>query len=96
MVKKQKKDCRKKRNSGAPPVEAGGSFPKRDIPRLAECIQPHRKLGAFCSGVNDLMEISGEPERSMLRRQSRHAASNYYPANHGYETTKQALETNFM
>jgi len=37
--------------SGAPPAGAGGSFPKRDIPRLAESIQPQRELGAFCSGV---------------------------------------------
>ena len=34
-------------NSGAPPAGAGGSFPKRDIPRLAESIQPPAGAGGF-------------------------------------------------
>ena len=33
--------------SGAPPVGAGGSFPKRDIPQLAESIQPPEGAGGF-------------------------------------------------
>ena len=33
--------------SGAPPVGAGGSFPKRDIPQLAESIQPPAGAGGF-------------------------------------------------
>ena len=33
--------------SGAPPAGAGGSFPKRDIPRLAESIQPPAGAGDF-------------------------------------------------
>ncbi len=33
--------------SGAPPAGAGGSFPKRDIPRLAESIQPPAGAGGF-------------------------------------------------
>jgi putative SOS response-associated peptidase YedK len=33
--------------SGAPPAGAGGSFPKRDIPRLAESIQPSAGAGGF-------------------------------------------------
>jgi glycosyltransferase involved in cell wall biosynthesis len=32
---------------GAPPAGAGGSFPKRDIPRLAESIQPPAGAGGF-------------------------------------------------
>jgi ATP-dependent helicase HrpA len=32
---------------GAPPAGAGGSFPKRDIPRLAESIQPTAVAGGF-------------------------------------------------
>jgi len=37
----------KGRQSGAPPAGAGGSFPKRDIPRLAESIQPSAGAGGF-------------------------------------------------
>ncbi len=33
--------------SGTPPAGAGGSFPKRDIPRLAENIQPPAGAGGF-------------------------------------------------
>ena len=33
--------------SGAPPAGAGGSFPKRDIPRLAESIQSPAGAGGF-------------------------------------------------
>ena len=33
--------------SGAPSAGAGGSFPKRDIPRLAESIQPPAGAGGF-------------------------------------------------
>ena len=32
---------------GAPPAGAGGSVPKRDIPRLAESIQPPAGAGGF-------------------------------------------------
>ena len=45
-------------NSGAPPAGAGGSFPKRDIPRLPESIQSPAGAGAFCSGVNNLYTVS--------------------------------------
>jgi benzoyl-CoA reductase/2-hydroxyglutaryl-CoA dehydratase subunit BcrC/BadD/HgdB len=34
-------------SSGAPPAGAGGSSPKRDIPRLAESIQPPAGAGGF-------------------------------------------------
>ena len=34
-------------SSGASPAGAGGSFPKRDIPRLAESIQPPAGAGGF-------------------------------------------------
>ena len=34
-------------SSGAPPAGAGGSFPKHDIPRLAESIQPPAGAGGF-------------------------------------------------
>jgi recombination associated protein RdgC len=34
-------------SGGAPPAGAGGSFPKRDIPQLAESIQPPAEAGGF-------------------------------------------------
>jgi len=37
-----------------------------------------RRIAGKSATVNDLMEIAEETEKSMLRRQSRHAASNYY------------------
>jgi len=37
---------------GAPPAGAGGSFPKRDIPRLAESIQPPAGAGGFLQRGN--------------------------------------------
>ena len=40
--------------SGAPPAGAGGSFPKRDIPRLAESIQPPAGAGGFLQRGNFL------------------------------------------
>jgi homoserine kinase type II len=36
-----------RQKSGAPPAGAGGSFPKRDIPRLVESIQPPAGAGGF-------------------------------------------------
>ena len=39
-------------NSGAPSAGAGGSFPKRDIPRLAESIHPPAGAGCFLQRGN--------------------------------------------
>jgi DNA polymerase len=46
-IKKVKADF-----SGATPAGAGGSFPKRDIPRLAESIQPPAGAGGFLQRGN--------------------------------------------
>jgi hypothetical protein len=47
-------------SSGAPPAGAGGSFPKRDIPRLAESIQPPAGAGGFLQRDKYLQdEITG-------------------------------------
>jgi hypothetical protein len=42
-------------SSGASTAGAGGSFPKRDIPRLAESIQPPAGAGGFVQRGKDLV-----------------------------------------
>jgi hypothetical protein len=41
-------------------------------------VKKRKRTAGKSATVNDLMEISGEPEKSLLRWQSRHAESNYY------------------
>ncbi len=43
--------------SGAPPAGTGGFFPKRDIPRLAESIQPPAEAGGFLQRGKDQIVI---------------------------------------
>ena len=58
-------------SGGAPPAGAGGSSPKRDIPRLAE--SPQRELGAFCSGAKKqkLTLLMSQPKISLVRKNSK-------------------------
>jgi tetratricopeptide (TPR) repeat protein len=55
-------------NSGAPPAGAGGSFPKRDIPRLAESIQPLAGAGGFLQRgkKNEIKSIPEEDIRNLV------------------------------
>jgi ATP-dependent helicase HrpA len=50
--------------SGAPPEGAGGSFPKRDIPRLAESIYPTAVTGGFLQRGKKHIKIEIDQEIS--------------------------------
>ena len=53
-------------SGGAPPAGAGGSFPKRDIPRLAESIQPPAGAGGFLQrGKNYNVYLQYNPARAV-------------------------------